>query len=311
MYSYTSEEQKLLKNCTLCPRLCGADRFTNELGFCKSDAAFGISSICCHMGEEPVISGKKGICNIFFSRCNMQCIYCQNYQISRNTEFIDGVSLECEELISKICSVLEGTENIVGFVSPSHQVPQMMAIIRGLHNTRKYPVIVYNTNGYDRVETLRMLEGIVDVYLPDFKYIDPQLAGMYSGAANYPEIAKETMKEMFRQKGSSLIVDDRGIVQSGMIVRHLVLPGFVEQSIETLEFIAREISPDLHISLMSQYFPTRLVSDHPMLGRTITEKEFDSVLDAFYRFGFHRGWVQDLESNTEFRPDFHKERPFR
>jgi len=310
MRPYTLEEEKLLPNCTLCPRSCEANRFSEASGFCKSDAGFGISSICCHKGEEPVISGGKGICNVFFSRCNLQCIYCQNYHISRNSGFIVEEKPRLKEIIKRICTILEQTENMLGFVSPSHQVPQMMAIVRGLHKAGKHPVIVYNTNAYDKVETLRMLEGIIDVYLPDFKYADPALAIEYSQAANYPEIAGLAIKEMYRQKGSSLIVNERNLAESGIIVRHLVLPGATGQSIEVLKYIAGEISPNLHISLMSQYFPTEQVSGNQVLNRTLTPEEFNQVLEAFHRFGFYRGWLQDMDSQSVFRPDFRKEQPF-
>jgi len=294
----------------MCPRRCRADRFSDKPGFCSSDSSIGISSICIHKGEEPAISGKKGICNIFFSRCNLQCIFCQNHDISGNSGFIPKNRLPLNEIIDRICATLEQTENIVGFVSPSHQVPQMLAIIRALHKAGRYPAIVYNTNAYDRVETLRMLEGVVDVYLPDFKYSDPQLAIEYSQAANYPEIAMAAIKEMFRQKGSTLILNDRGIAESGIIIRHLVLPGAVEQSIEVLQRIAWEIAPDLHISLMSQYFPTVQVAAHRRLNRTLTSAEFNRVVEAHNNLGFYRGWIQDIESNAIFRPDFQKKQPF-
>jgi putative pyruvate formate lyase activating enzyme len=167
MISYTKEEEKLLSDCTLCPRLCGVNRYSSLLGYCNSNAGFGISAICCHNGEEPVISGKNGICNIFFSKCNLQCLYCQNFHISSNSNVRSTKIIQFNEIIDQICEVLEKTENIVGFVSPSHQIPQMLAIIRGIQKAGKNPIIVYNTNAYDGVETLRMLEGIVDVYLPD------------------------------------------------------------------------------------------------------------------------------------------------
>ena len=307
---YSKEEITLLSNCTLCPRNCHADRFSEKLGYCNSDAGFNISSICIHKGEEPVISGKKGICNVFFSHCNLQCIYCQNHDISRNKGVIYTHKLSFDDVVRRICETLELTENIVGFVSPSHYVPQMMAIIRGLHEAGKHPVFVYNTNGYDKVETLQMLEGKIDIYLPDFKYIDSSLAFEYSGAGNYPEIASAALKEMYRQKGSTLIVNDEGVAGSGIIVRHLVLPGAANQSIEVLKFISEEISLKLHISLMAQYFPTDLVTAHPLLNRTIKSLEYNSVVEAFHSLGFYRGWVQELESHTSFRPDFRSNEPF-
>ncbi len=310
MEFFTAEEISLLSGCTLCPRECGSNRFTGILGYCKSNAGFGISSICIHKGEEPVISGNKGICNVFFKHCNLQCIYCQNYEISRNDHRTIFPEQNFNTIISTICSTLEETENMVGFVSPSHYVPQMMAIIRALHHAGKHPVIIYNTNAYDKVDTLKRLEGMVDIYLPDFKYMDSGLAQKYSQARNYPEIASAALKEMFRQKGSTLIMNDHGIAESGIIVRHLVLPNAVEQSINVLKFIADAISPKLHISLMAQYFPTELVKTHPNLHRTITNEEYQQVIDAFHDLGFYHGWIQDLKSQSSYRPDFSKDQPF-
>jgi putative pyruvate formate lyase activating enzyme len=310
MYPYTMDEVGLLLKCTLCPRSCRVNRYTGKLGYCNSNSGFNISSICIHKGEEPVISGEKGICNIFFSHCNLQCVYCQNYHISRNIGSIVNQEMQFDDVIKQVCEVLDETENIVGFVSPSHQVPQMITIIRELHKTGRQPIIVYNTNGYDKVETLRMLEGLVDVYLPDIKYADPFLAKEYSDAPNYPEIAFLALKEMVRQKGTSLILNDRGVAESGIIIRHLVLPGHVDQSIQVLRNIENRFSTDLHFSIMSQYDPTYNVTSHPVLYRTITQHEYNQVVDVFHELGFYRGWIQDMESHSEFRPDFHRDRPF-
>lgn len=308
---YTEKEKEFLSHCTLCPRKCGADRISGPLGFCKSDALFHVASVCVHKGEEVVISGVKGICNIFFPHCNLQCIYCQNWDISSNENgtLPDAVSLS--ELISMICSVLDRTENIVGFVSPSNWIPQMLAVIRGIRQTGRNPIFVYNTNGYDKVETLRMLEGLIDVYLPDFKYMDSDLAFRYSQADDYPEIASAAIKEMYRQKSSPLITNERGVAQSGIIIRHLVLLGGADQSIEVLRYIAEEISPNLHISLMSQYYPPSPVRYHEELNRTLNYEEYSMIVDALYEFGFHKGWTQDIKSHAVFRPDFSDKKPFR
>lgn len=306
---FQKNEVEYLSHCNLCPRNCGVDRFSQKSGFCKSDALFRISSVCVHKGEESVISGEKGICNIFFPHCNLQCTYCQNYDISRNETYLPD-AIPYDGLIRKICSVLDKTENIVGFVSPSHYVPQMLALIRGIKATGRNPVFVYNTNGYDKAESLRLLEGIIDVYLPDFKYIDPTLAMCYSQAGDYPQIASAAIKEMYRQKGSTLIINERGIAESGIIVRHLVLPGAVDQSIEVLRYIAEELSLKLHISLMSQYYPTELVKSH-LLSRTISYDEYKQVVDAFHELGLYRGWTQDLESHASYRPDFPVNQPFK
>lgn len=305
--AYSKIEIEYLQKCNICPRKCGVNRFESASGFCKMDAFFRVSAICVHKGEEPVISGEKGICNIFFPHCNLQCNYCQNFDISVNKYTNTVAAIDFDELINKICNVLDKTENIVGFVSPSHCLPQMLAIIRGIKNTGRNPIFVYNTNAYDRVESLKLLENIIDVYLPDFKYFDSDISFRYSQAKDYPEIAIAAIKEMYRQKGSTLITDDNGIAVSGMIIRHLILPGQVKQSVELLKFISEEISPSLHISLMSQYFPTKNLIGNQELNRNITLQEYQQVTKAFNDFGFYHGWIQEMESNKTYIPDFGKE----
>jgi putative pyruvate formate lyase activating enzyme len=281
-----------------------------ELGYCKSDAAFHISSVSVHKGEEPVISGKKGICNVFFSRCNLQCIYCQNHEISSTKGKVIEKQMSFDELIAKIRETLLVTENIVGFVSPSHFVPHVKAIVEALRKNGLNPVFVYNTNSYDKVEVLKSLEGYIDVYLPDFKYIDSELSASFSQARNYPEIAGAAIKEMYRQKGSSLILNDDGIIESGLIIRHLVLPNATDNSIKVLKYIANEISERIHLSLMSQYFPTPQVKNNPQLNRIITLKEYEQVTEAFHDLGFFRGWLQEPESHQSFRPSFENDQAF-
>jgi putative pyruvate formate lyase activating enzyme len=307
---FSPEDLAALSDCRLCPRNCGVNRVMGELGYCKSDAGFHISSICIHKGEEPVISGKKGICNIFFSRCNLQCLFCQNHEISQNKGPIIERKMTFEEIIDRIKATLSQTENIVGFVSPSHFVPQVRAIIYRLRNDGVNPVFVYNTNGYDKVETLKSLEGYIDVYLPDFKYMDPDLSLAFSQARNYPEVAGAAIKEMYRQKGSTLRINDDGIAESGLIIRHLVLPNAVENSVIVLKYLAGEISERLHISLMSQYFPTDKVRHIPQLNRIITLDEYEQVTEAFHKLGFYRGWLQEPESHGHFRPSFENDQAF-
>ena len=301
---------KELENCTLCPRNCHADRLNAKAGFCRSDAGFNIASICIHRGEEPAISGSQGICNVFFSNCNLQCIYCQNHQISDNRIRRLVTDMELTEVIRQITALLDQGIKRVGFVSPSHFIPQMRVIINVISSLGYKPVWIYNTNGYDKVETLQTLEGIIDVYLPDFKYMDGELAWKYSGARDYPEYAAKAIKEMFRQKGTALITDEDHAAESGIIVRHLVLPGQVSNSIGVLRFLADEISPRIHISLMSQYYPTRNVHDHPHLGKGVTENEYRLVVEAMEKLGMFRGWVQEFESSEFYRPDFDRIHPF-
>jgi len=302
---------KRLSNCTICPRGCGADRFSDRLGYCRTGAGFEIGSVCVHKGEEPVLSGSAGICNVFFTRCNLQCIYCQNYQISRNQGKIVSYPLSLGQVIEKIISVLDTGIDMLGFVSPSHCIVQMKSIIAELHRLERHPVIVMNTNAYDRVETLGELEGLVDVWLPDFKYMDPGLSKDYSDASDYPEIAAKSIREMYRQKGAALYCNDEGLAESGLIIRHLILPGHIENSLQVLRYIAEEISASVHISLMSQYYPPEPAADHPIIGRTLRADEYERVREEAELLGFHRGWMQEPESSSLYRPDFVREHPFK
>jgi putative pyruvate formate lyase activating enzyme len=299
-----------LRDCTLCPRNCHADRFSSKTGYCKSGITFNISTICIHRGEEPVISGKDGICNIFFTNCNLQCVYCQNWQISTNRKERNSTEMLLENVIREITTILDGGINMIGFVSPSHAIPQMKVIINILNSLGYHPVKVYNTNGYDKPETLKSLEGIIDVFLPDFKYMDPILAKEYSDASDYPQVASKALKEMFRQKGAPLHLSDEGKAESGIIIRHLVLPGQVENSKKVLRFIAEEISTKMHISLMSQYYPTQLVACHPILRRSVNQEEYNAVVDEMNKLGFSNGWIQELESKHNYQPDFQRIHPF-
>ncbi len=292
--------------CRICPRACPVDRAAEVLGYCQTGAGFAAAAVCLHRGEEPPVSGPAGICNVFFARCNLQCLYCQNYQISRNHGPLPSSLDSLEEIVDRIEAILEQGAKAVGFVSPSHRIPRMREIIRELRRRGRDPVTVMNTNCYDRPETIAALEGEIDLYLPDLKYRDPGLAREYSGAEDYPEVAAAALREMFRQKGTELVLDDDGAARSGLIVRHLVLPGAVENSRACLRFLAEELSPEIHISLMSQYHPTPAVRDHPDLGRTLREEEYGAVLEEMERLGFTRGWVQELDSPGSYLPDFNR-----
>ena len=298
-----------LRDCDICPRECHADRFSGKTGYCKTNTAFNISSICVHKGEEPVISGTQGICNIFFAHCNLQCIYCQNYQISDNKSYKAPTILELEEVIRQIVAILDTGINKVGFVSPSHVVPQVKIIIQEIHALGYRPVWVYNSNGYDKVETLRSLEGLIHVYLPDLKYMENELAARYSDAPDYPEVASKALKEMFRQTGSVLHLEEDGTAGLGMIIRHLVLPNHIENSLKVLNFIS-ELSLKIHVSLMAQYYPTPRVSCHPELGQLVTQEEYSLVVSEMERLGISNGWIQELSSASHYTPDFDNEKPF-
>jgi putative pyruvate formate lyase activating enzyme len=300
---------KELDSCTLCPRMCKVNRNAGEKGYCGCGSSYDIASVCLHQGEEPAISGKKGICNVFFSGCNMQCVFCQNFQISRRRGRKE-IIITPEEITEKITDILDSGVEAIGFVSPTHFVPHVRAIMENLHNKGYKPTIVYNTNGFDNIQIIKDMEGLIDVYLPDFKYLDPALAKEYSDTSNYPDVIKAVLKEMYRQKGSTLVINDEGQAVTGLIIRHLVLPGHSKDSIQILEWIARELSTSVHISLMSQYYPTVHVRNHTSLGKALSQAEYQEVLDTMEYLGFYNGWTQDYESTNTYRPDFKKLHPF-
>jgi Uncharacterized Fe-S protein PflX, homolog of pyruvate formate lyase activating proteins len=308
--AYTKEEQDLLSYCTLCPRECRVNRFEGGSGYCGIDAGFNIASICIHRGEEPVISGPDGICNIFFSGCNLHCIFCQNHEISRPGGDAVRSSQSLESVIGQVEKILASGTRAVGFVSPSHVVPQVRAIIRGLRARGLNPTTIYNTNSYDKPEVIDSLDGLIDVYLPDYKYVTPEIADEFSDAPGYPDIALKAIKRMYYQKGSTLQIDDESRATSGMLIRHLVLPGHAGESKKVLRSIAGELSTGVHLSLMSQYHPTPFVKDHLTLSRSLYKEEYEMASEAMENLGFRNGWVQDMDSFKNYRPDFSKEDPF-
>lgn len=287
--------------CNNCPRHC-----KTAPGFCGADTRLPeAAAVYAHTGEEPPISGKRGISNIFFAHCNLQCCFCQNHEISRAVVDKDCIGLRgINEIVEATARSLEKTENMVGLVSATQYASMIPQIVEGLHDRGLFPSIVYNSNGYESVETLKALAPYIDVYLPDFKYTDSRLAKRYSNAADYPEVAGAALKEMYNQKGSSLPTDDEGLAFRGMIVRHLVLPGQVENSIGCLEWLADNISTNIHISLMAQYFPPEGVTLPDELKRRLSAEEYNRVVDCFYDLGFHRGWVQELEAADNYKPHF-------
>lgn len=295
-----------IRNCNICPRKCGADRTSGKLGFCKTDGKPHIAEICVHKGEEPVLGGPNGVVNVFFSSCNLRCAFCQNFRISQMPPEKQEIS-SYEKAVTRIAEFLCQGINTVGFVSPSHQVFQMITIIDLLHKRGYNPTIIYNTNAYDNVETIRALEGYVDIYLPDYKYAINSKAVEYSEAPGYREVAMAAIAEMFHQKGSKLQLNNDGIAESGLIIRHLVLPNNVENSIKALEDIAFDISPRVHLSLMAQYFPEYKALNMADINRTITETEYQTVCDKAMELGLDRGWQQQLSSNENYRPDFQKD----
>lgn len=294
-----------LSNCNLCPHRCSVNRDQGRLGFCGLDAGLHIANISLHTGEEPIEGSENGVCNVFFSHCNLRCCYCQNYQISQPQSVIRKEITDYELAVNQIVAILQSGVNFLGFVSPTSHIPHMLRIIKMVHEKGYFPKIIYNTNAYETVETIRQLEETVDIYLPDFKYADDKLGLQLSGIPNYSKIAIEAIKEMFKQK-KSVLRDDN----PALIIRHLVLPNHIENSLRILQLIAEECSINVFISLMSQYFPVYKALKSNTINRTLNNMEYNIVLEKLESLGFERGWTQELESNDYYQPDFDKDNPF-
>jgi putative pyruvate formate lyase activating enzyme len=304
-------DRDLLAECALCPRECRAARSAGELGWCRTGADLSLGAICLHRGEEPAIGGRHGIANLFFTRCNLCCVHCQNHEISRTRGPIEERETTLREALDEVEALLAGGVRHVGFVSASHAVPQALGLLRALAERRPRPVLVWNSNAYEKPETLRMLTGLVDVFLPDFKYADGDLAERLSGAPDYPEVAARAIREMARQKGTNLLLDDGGLAESGLLVRHLVLPGHVENSLACLRFLAADLGPSVPISLLAQYEPIPAVAGDPDLGRRLRPEEYEAVVKEAVRLGFFRGYTQSLaEAPAHYSPAFRSRHPF-
>lgn len=310
------ELEKLLEQCTVCPRDCLNNRLNNEIAACYSGRLPIVSSYTSHFGEEPPLVGKRGAGNIFFGNCNLRCVYCQNYQISQTHKQQLKNEVSHERLAEMMLELQERGCHNINFVSPTHFAPQMarsimIAAERGL----KLP-IVYNTNSYDAVAVLKLLEDVVDVYLPDLKYADDESGFLYSKVRSYKEYSRLALKEMYRQTGPDLVFDDDGLLKRGLVIRLLVLPNDVASVEESLEWIRDELNPKVAISLMAQYYPTHQAESnnrYVLLSRRIRESEWMKVTSALEQLGMEEGWVQEFDgASYYYRPDFSdSETPFR
>ena len=282
--------------CNQCPRKCNIDR-ENALGYCKSPGAFRVARAALHFWEEPCISGKNGSGTVFFSGCNLGCVYCQNGEISKENKGVEVSGERLIEIFERLIS--QGAENI-NLVTPTHYVLQLAELLKKWHS----PVpIVYNSSGYESVETLKALDGIVDIYLVDFKYIDSERAKKYSNAGNYPETVKAALKEICRQVPKDEF-DERGIMKKGVIIRHLVLPSNTNQSIKILDYLSDGYK-DRYISLMAQYVPCGNLEGFPEINRRITQREYDKVMNYTLNAGFKNVFSQELSSSEKkFIPTF-------
>jgi len=307
--------EHLLERCTICPRDCLNNRLQNEIAACYSGRLPIVSSYTAHFGEEPALVGTCGAGNIFFGNCNLRCVYCQNYQISQTHKQQLKNEITHERLAEMMLELQSKGCHNINFVSPTHFVPQMARSIMLAADEGLHLPIVYNTNAYDSVEVLRLLDGIVGVYLPDLKYADDAAGYSYSKVSRYKEYARRAIKEMFRQTGDELVFDSEGLLQRGLIIRLLVLPNDVGGIRESLEWIKDELSPRVAISLMAQYYPTHQAAFQQrniLLSRRISEGEWLRALTALEEFGFEEGWMQEYDGAAfYYRPDFeNSETPF-
>lgn len=276
------------KKCTLCPRNCGADR-TKTAGFCGQSDKLYAARASLHMWEEPCISGESGSGTVFFTGCNLGCVYCQNREIANGNI---GFEITAERLAEIFLEQQDRGANNINLVTPTHYIPHIIRaldIVRG--KSLKIPVL-YNCGGYESVETLKLLDGYVDIYLPDFKYMDSDIAKRYSRAADYPEIAKRAIAEMARQAGECTF-DENGIIQKGVIVRHLVLPSYVENSKRVIEYLYNTYGDNIYMSIMNQYTPMPYVKDYPEINRKVTVAEYDEVIDFAIDIGVENAFVQE------------------
>jgi putative pyruvate formate lyase activating enzyme len=296
----------LLERCELCPRKCGVNRLAGGRGFCGCGENCVVAHYGLHFGEEPPVSGTDGSGTIFFSPCNMRCLFCQNYQISQSES---GTAVSPEQLADIFFELESKGAHNINLVSPTPYAPQIAAAIGRAKEQGISVPFLYNTNAYEKVETLRILAGLIDIYMPDLKYWSGKVAEALSGAPDYPAFAMEAIVEMKSQVGDLACV--HGVATRGLLVRHLVLPGGLAGSRRVIGWIAETLGPATAISLMSQYYPTYRAGAHPLINRRIRADEYDPLLDLLREKGLENVFVQEMSSPASYRPDFTKKKPFR
>jgi putative pyruvate formate lyase activating enzyme len=308
--------EAMLASCSICPKDCGNDRLRDEIAACYSGRLPIVSSYTAHFGEEPCLSGTNGAGNIFFGNCNLRCVYCQNYQISQTWREQQKNEITHERLAEMMLELRDRGCHNIGFVSPTHFAPQMArAIMIAAEQGLRLP-IVYNTNAYDSVEVLKLLDGVVDIYLPDLKYADSDSGFQYSKVRDYATHARAAIAEMHRQMGDELVFDENGLLRRGLLIRMLVLPNGIAGIEDNLRWIRDELSPRTAISLMAQYYATnKAAADdrYILLSRRISEGEWFEAVSLLHDLGIDEGFMQEYESASHYyRPDFaDAEKPFR
>ena len=290
-----------LKQCKICPHNCNVNRLNGKIGRCKCTDKIKIALASVHNYEEPCISGINGSGTIFFSNCNMNCIYCQNYEISQLGK---GKEISIKELADIFINQQEKGVNNINLVTPTMYAFQIIEAIKLAKKNGLIIPIIYNTNGYEKIETLKALQGYIDVYLPDLKYYSNKLSIKYSKVNNYFSVATEAIKEMYRQVGTPKFNED-GIMQRGIIIRHLVLPNHIQNSKNILKWIKKNMPQDVYVSIMAQYFPTYKAKEDELLNRKLTKKEYKEIEKFLYTLDLKNGYIQELgEHEEEYVPDF-------
>ncbi len=284
-----------LKKCVICPRKCGVDRSGGKKGYCRAALDPVVYSYIQHHGEEPALSGSNGSGTIFFAYCNMKCAYCQNYQFS---QLDTGEKVSIERLASIMLDLQRSGCHNINLVSPTHYVPQILTALETAIKEGLNIPIVYNTSGYDSVETIKMLDGIIDIYLPDMRYSDNGMALRYSDAPDYMECNRSAIEEMYRQVGD-LVLDNGAIAKKGLIIRLLVLPNRVSGTTQSLKFIRDRISKNAYLSIMSQYYPTFKAHNFKEISRRVERSEYNNVVDEVFSLGLNNGWVQEYEEKPD------------
>ena len=288
---------KELNSCTICPHNCKINRNNGQIGRCRSGDKVKIALASVHNYEEPCISGKNGSGTIFFSNCNLSCIYCQNYKISQLGK---GYELSVEELANIMLKQQEKGVNNINLVTPTMYVYQIIEAIKIARKRGLKIPIIYNTNGYENVKTIQDLNGYVDIYLPDLKYYSNEISKKYSKIDNYFKYATEAIKEMYKQVGSP-IFDENGIIKKGLIIRHLVLPNHLQNSKHILKWIKENMPEDTYVSVMAQYFPTYKAKEDNLINRKLNKKEYREIEEFLYTLNLENGYMQELE---EYVPNF-------
>lgn len=292
---------KELNSCTICPHNCKVNRNNGQIGRCRSGDKVKIALASVHNYEEPCISGKNGSGTIFFSNCNLSCIYCQNYKISQLGK---GYELSVEELANIMLKQQEKGVNNINLVTPTMYVYQIIEAIKIARKRGLNISIIYNTNGYENVKTIQDLNGYVDIYLPDLKYYSNELSKKYSKIDNYFKYATEAIKEMYKQVGSP-IFDENGIIKKGLIIRHLVLPNHLQNSKHILKWIKENMPEDTYVSVMAQYFPTYKAKEDNLINRKLNKKEYREIEEFLYTLNLENGYMQELgEHEEEYVPNF-------